>query len=233
MGGWLASAEACLPKGAAVGVDPRTVTIAAAKRMHSALSRSGLRLTAADNNPVDEAWASERPGVPSDPLRVHPDELAGESVTSKLNRLRESMRLHNASVLVVSALDEVAWLLNLRGSDVDCNPVFFGFVLVTAASHDSSSKGAAAVGVGASESSSASDSVDPSVDGVHLFLPAGKLELPPKDGMPPSVTAPAKHLADCGVTVHEYEAAYGAVEATAAWCEAQAAGELADGASAP
>lgn len=64
---------------------------------------------------------------------MHPDSLAGESVQSKLGRLQERMRKQKAAVLVVSALDEVAWLLNMRGSDVECNPVFFGFVIVTAA----------------------------------------------------------------------------------------------------
>lgn len=229
VGGWLSSEEAGLAAESSVGVDPRTVTISMAKRMQAALGASGHQLVALDSNPVDEVWGEDRPKAPADPVRVHPDDLAGESVASKLNRLREKMRASKAVALVVTALDEVAWLLNMRGSDVECNPVFFGFVIVTAApkgaaaSEATSSSSSAA----ASASSSGEVSINPSTDGAYVFLPPGKLDIPAKsDGPPSKGPSPREHMAACGVQVHEYEQVYGVVESIARWCTAASPSKL-------
>ncbi|CAI5523684.1 unnamed protein product [Closterium sp. Naga37s-1] len=109
---WLAEA---LPAGSRVGVDPF---------VHSADNVRGLADTLAasssvvvpllrESNPVDVVWGAERPAPPSAPMRVHPIEFAGQTVRAKLQQLRAEMRDAGATALLVSALDEVAWLLNV------------------------------------------------------------------------------------------------------------------------
>ena len=87
------------------------------------------------NNPVDLAWGeskeSPRPDPPSAPIRIHPALWAGEAAAEKLERMRAAMRESGAGALLVTALDEVAWLLNLRGGDVPHNPVFLSYAVVT------------------------------------------------------------------------------------------------------
>lgn len=83
-------------------------------------------------NLVDAIWNPPiRPEVPQNALEVHPAKLAGETVRSKLKRVAEAAKADgNADGLIVSALDQNAWLYNLRGSDIDCNPVFFSYSVV-------------------------------------------------------------------------------------------------------
>ena len=87
-----------------------------------------------EENPIDAIWANDtgeaRPPPPSEPVVVLPLEVSGESVDRKVGRIIEEMRQKGAALLCVSALDEVAWLLNLRGDDIAYNPVFFAFVTV-------------------------------------------------------------------------------------------------------
>ncbi|KAJ8613881.1 hypothetical protein CTAYLR_008685 [Chrysophaeum taylorii] len=91
------------------------------------LRSKGAEMLFLESNLVDEVW-TDRPALPSKPLRVHPLKLAGESVASKLSRVREAT---TADALVVAALDEVCWLLNVRGGDVECNPVALAYAVVT------------------------------------------------------------------------------------------------------
>ena len=85
----------------------------------------------AASNLVDEAWGAEQPPTPTAPIRVHPLQWAGQDVRAKLAGTREKLAAAKADVLVVTMLDEVAWLLNLRGSDVPFNPVFVAYALVS------------------------------------------------------------------------------------------------------
>ena len=82
-------------------------------------------------NLVDEIWP-DRPPVPCRPISVHPLLYAGESASSKLARVRHSLANESKTdAIVVQALDQICWLLNLRGEDIVCNPVFFAYCLVT------------------------------------------------------------------------------------------------------
>ncbi|CAI5982289.1 unnamed protein product [Closterium sp. NIES-64] len=85
-----------------------------------------------ESNPVDVVWGAERPAPPSAPMRVHPIEFAGQTVRAKLQQLRAEMREAGATALLVSALDEVAWLLNVRGADVPHCPVTVAYAVVEA-----------------------------------------------------------------------------------------------------
>ncbi|OZJ03546.1 hypothetical protein BZG36_04169 [Bifiguratus adelaidae] len=82
-------------------------------------------------NLVDQVWGSKRPARPTNPVTIQETKYAGKSHTEKLSDLRNSLQEKGVYGTVVSALDEIAWLFNLRGSDIECNPVFFSYALVT------------------------------------------------------------------------------------------------------
>lgn len=125
---WLADN---LPRGSRVGIDPLCHTIASASKISRVLKEAGLDMVPLNDNLVDVAWGPERPPFPTPPVRVHPLQWAGQDVPSKLASIRAKMEAAKADVLVITMLDEVAWLLNLRGSDVSYNPVFVSYAMVT------------------------------------------------------------------------------------------------------
>lgn len=84
-------------------------------------------------DPFETIW-QDRPALPQGEIEVQPEEWTGENTASKLKRIRRCMRNRNADTLLLTALDDIAWLLNLRGSDVHCTPVFVAYMLVR---HDS------------------------------------------------------------------------------------------------
>ena len=79
---------------------------------------------------IQEIW-TEKPEKSKNPIYTHPVERAGKSVEDKLKAIREKMISLGTYAHIIASLDDVAWTLNLRGSDVDCNPVFLGYLLVT------------------------------------------------------------------------------------------------------
>jgi Xaa-Pro aminopeptidase len=94
------------------------------------------KLSAKGKNLVDlpllkEVWKDRNTGAPKNPIFVHPIERAGKSVADKLSDIRQKMEEVEASVHIISSLDDVAWTLNLRGSDVQSNPVFLGYIILT------------------------------------------------------------------------------------------------------
>lgn len=119
-----------LHKGDRVGVDARVVSASRLRSLTAELGRAGLELIPLEVNPVDEAWDG-RPAMPREPVRQHPMRHAGRSCAEKLEDLRSAMRARGADAHLVTALDCVAWLFNLRGSDVACNPVFVAYAVVT------------------------------------------------------------------------------------------------------
>jgi Xaa-Pro aminopeptidase len=123
---WLAK----FPDGSTVGVDPRTLTNGVFESLRNDLGRRGVALVALDENLIDEVW-SDQPAMPSAPIRVHPPEFAGKSVADKLADLRAELAKHGATAHPVTSLDAIAWLFNLRGADVECNPVFVAYAIVT------------------------------------------------------------------------------------------------------
>lgn len=85
-----------------------------------------------DANLIDEVWGEDKPSRSTTPVFVHEMKYAGESVSDKLIRVREKMTKQNGTHLVINALDEIAWLLNMRClDDVDFTPVFFSYVIVS------------------------------------------------------------------------------------------------------
>ena len=127
-----------------VGIDGSVFTPAEIEELEAALSQAGIKLRT-DLDPAEELW-TDRPPIPKNKVEIQPLELAGESAESKIERVRQALRDHSkfnfqnskadeagvaSGSILISQLDEIAWLLNLRGSDVHCNPVFVSYVLLT------------------------------------------------------------------------------------------------------
>ncbi len=112
-----------------VGVDGEVFTETEIEEMQAALGKAGIMLRT-DLDPAEELW-TDRPPIPKNKVEIQPLEFAGESAESKIERVRQALREQKANGILISQLDDIAWLLNLRGSDVHCNPVFVSYVLLT------------------------------------------------------------------------------------------------------
>ncbi|OWM74525.1 aminopeptidase P1-like [Punica granatum] len=122
-----------MEKDAAIGVDPWCISVDTAQRWERAFVKRQQKIVPTSFNLVDEVWKN-RPAAEINPVIVHPLEFAGRSVTDKLNDLREKLIQEKARGIIFTALDEVAWLYNIRGSDVSYCPVVHSFAIVTSRS---------------------------------------------------------------------------------------------------
>ena len=118
-----------LKKGDVVGVDTTVCTVVDFVAWKAPLASCGIK-TETVNDPFDELWHN-RPAVPLSMAEIMLDDVAGESASSKIARLREALKKEGLDGMVVTMLDEVAWLTNLRGSDVEYNPVLVSYMIVT------------------------------------------------------------------------------------------------------
>ena len=116
-------------KSLVVGIDGEVFTLDEIREMEAAFGKADIKLRT-DLDPAEELW-TDRPPIPKNKVEVQPLEFAGETAESKIERVRQALREQNADSILISQLDEIAWLLNLRGSDVHCNPVFVSYVLLT------------------------------------------------------------------------------------------------------
>ena len=123
---WLASH---VKRGETVGVDGSVLGLAAAAALRSTLSAAGIGLKT-DFDALAEVWP-ERPGLPSAPVYEHRAPEAPLGRGAKLTEVRAAMKRHGATHHFVSTVDDIAWLLNLRGADVDYNPVFLAHLLIS------------------------------------------------------------------------------------------------------
>lgn len=115
-----------------MAVDASLLASSAAKKLLEKIHKcGGADLFPMEENLVDIAWGNERPHRPREPVTVLPENLAGKDVQSKLLELRQDLEKKHAIGFLVSTLDEIAWLFNLRGSDIPYNPVFFSYAIVT------------------------------------------------------------------------------------------------------
>ncbi|MBI5059398.1 aminopeptidase P family protein [candidate division KSB1 bacterium] len=111
------------------GTDPAVCTMSTYARLRSGLDERGCKLISVSPNLIDQLW-KDKPLDPASLLQVHPERYAGVSVATKFGQLRAAMKAASATAHVISALDSIAWLLNLRGTDVECNPFFISFLIV-------------------------------------------------------------------------------------------------------
>ena len=112
-----------LSPGSVVGIDPLVHAASTFAGIEKKLQDKGIIVKAVVEHPVDAVWGSRRPAKPNSQLRQHPLEYAGKSSIDKMAEIRAQLKQHGARALLVTALDEVAWLYNFRASDVECNPV--------------------------------------------------------------------------------------------------------------
>ena len=94
------------------------------------LRKSGGITVRTNFDPLGLIW-TDRPAIPANPVEIQPMEFAGESVASKISRIRTALRQRHADGMLISALDDIAWTLNLRGTDVHCVPVFVSYLLIS------------------------------------------------------------------------------------------------------
>ena len=117
-------------EGAVVGVDGMVNAADTVAAWQQELRRQGGITVRANFDPLSRIW-KERPSLPLSPIVIHPVEYAGESLPAKLKRIRVQLRGMGVCGMLVSALDDIAWILNLRCSDIHCNPVFVSYLLLT------------------------------------------------------------------------------------------------------
>ena len=129
---WLGS-ELREVSSAQVGVDGMCKSAANVEVLVSDLRREGGITVRTNLDPLDIVW-TDRPQIPASKVEIQPVELAGETVASKLTRIRKALRDLHADGMLMSALDDVAWTLNLRGTDVHCTPVFVSYLLISTTS---------------------------------------------------------------------------------------------------
>ncbi|XP_057778182.1 aminopeptidase P2 [Salvia miltiorrhiza] len=120
-----------LAPGSRVGIDPFLFSSDSADELKEAISQKNHELVYVyDVNLVDEIWKESRPQPPNRLVRVHDLKYAGVDVSSKLSSLRSELSSADSSAIVISMLDEIAWLLNLRGSDIPHSPVMYAYLIV-------------------------------------------------------------------------------------------------------
>ncbi|CAA6659117.1 unnamed protein product [Spirodela intermedia] len=120
-----------LTPGCRVGIDPFLFSSDAAEELKNVLSKKNHQLVYLyDFNLVDKIWIESRPKPPAEPIRVHDIKYAGIDASSKMISLRSQLHEAGCTAIVISMLDEIAWLLNLRGNDVPNSPVVYAYLIV-------------------------------------------------------------------------------------------------------
>lgn len=117
-----------LKEGDTVGIDGKMFSASEVQHLQRELEKSGIRVKSIAD-PMQLLW-SDRPAMPLAPAFVYDTRYAGRSFTEKLSTIRKEMGKAGAEALLLSALDEIAWLLNIRGNDVHCNPVVVSYLLI-------------------------------------------------------------------------------------------------------
>lgn len=115
-------------EGGVIGLDAWTNTAESALTMDEVAQEAGMTLRT-DCEPCQALW-HDRPSLPLSPVEIQPLEFAGRTAADKLQAIRADVRSHGADAILITQLDEIAWVLNLRGKDVHCTPVFVAYLLV-------------------------------------------------------------------------------------------------------
>ena len=116
--------------GAEVSIDGWCSSSNAVKELIADLRKEGGITVRTNLDPLKLIWRN-RPVIPENPVELYPLKYAGESAKDKIARIREALRKRHADGMLMAALDDIAWTLNLRGTDVHCNPVFVSYLLIS------------------------------------------------------------------------------------------------------
>lgn len=118
-----------VPAGQYVGIDGMLFSHAAVSALAQSLAAHNVELLT-DFDPVDGIW-TDRPALPQDKIFIHDIKYAGQGASEKIDAVIDSLRSRNLDAILISALDEIAWTLNIRGTDVTCNPVATSFLFIS------------------------------------------------------------------------------------------------------
>ena len=116
--------------GAEVGIDGWCSSVSDVKDMIASLRKQGGITLRTNFDPLKLIWR-DRPTIPENPVEIYPLQYAGEATHDKIARIRQALRETHADGMLMAALDDIAWTLNLRGTDVHCNPVFVSYLLIS------------------------------------------------------------------------------------------------------
>jgi Xaa-Pro aminopeptidase len=120
-----------LSRGSAVGYDPSLHTIKEIERLSETLGKAGIKLVPVESNPIDAAW-HDRPKPPLAPIVSHGIEFAGRSAQDKISDVQELLREEKSDAVLLTMLDSIAWLFNIRGGDIKHTPVALAYAIVPA-----------------------------------------------------------------------------------------------------
>ena len=116
-----------------VAIDGRCSSVSEVRDLIADLRQENGITLRTNFDPLKLIW-KDRPAIPENPVDIYPLEYAGESTRDKITRIREALRERHADGMLMAALDDIAWTLNLRGTDVHCNPVFVSYLLIASKS---------------------------------------------------------------------------------------------------
>ena len=116
--------------GAEVGIDGWCSSANSVKQLIADLRKEGGITLRTNLDPLSQIWQN-RPLIPENPVEIYPMQYAGESCRDKIIRIRKALRENHADGMLMSALDDIAWTLNLRGTDVHCNPLFVSYLIIS------------------------------------------------------------------------------------------------------
>ncbi|WP_257296914.1 aminopeptidase P family protein [Endozoicomonas sp. YOMI1] len=112
-----------------IGFDGATLSLSQVRNLEKKLAAKSVTLKF-DQDLLNDIWTN-RPALPAEPVFIHQDAHAGKTLTEKVTEVREILKERKATELLITTLDDIAWLFNLRGSDIDCNPVFLAYALIS------------------------------------------------------------------------------------------------------
>lgn len=118
-----------VPQDGSIGFDGNVLSTSLARNIEKVVSKKGITLEYRYDL-INKLW-KDRPSISTEPIFVHDVKYAGKSRVEKINMVREEMKKDEATHIVLSSLDDIAWLLNIRGTDVPCNPVAVSYVVVS------------------------------------------------------------------------------------------------------
>ena len=116
-----------------VAIDGRCSSVSEVRDLIADLRQENGITLRTNFDPLKLIW-KDRPAIPENPVEIYPLKYAGESTHDKISRIREALREQHADGMLMAALDDIAWTLNLRGTDVHCNPVFVSYLLIASKS---------------------------------------------------------------------------------------------------
>lgn len=116
--------------GTVVGIDGMVNSVSTVESLAAELRAEGGITLRTNFDPLEKIWKN-RPAIPDDVIVVHPIQFAGDTLAEKIQRIRWELHDRHVEGILISALDDIAWTLNLRGQDVHCNPVFVSYLLIT------------------------------------------------------------------------------------------------------